>query len=162
MRFLGHPGCNPISQPSNLLRQPTIFFFKLRWRILLASSMSNSSLKGGPYLNFCRVYLKYRSCLYFESERLNVKYQTLNYWKTHNKICEDVPISKGFQSTEMINFQELRNIKFFLKAFIENCFKWKRICFRWRFIKYFIKIPYIIYDENVIAAPGQGKKQFQF
>ena len=68
MRFLGHPACNPIAQRSDLLRQPTIFCFKLLWWTLLASSIKNSPSKGDPYLNFSLAYSNFQGVelfLYF-------------------------------------------------------------------------------------------------
>ena len=59
LRFFGHPGCNPISQLSDLLRQPTIFFSKLLWCTLFAGTMKNSPSKGDPYLNFCLAFKVY-------------------------------------------------------------------------------------------------------
>ena len=63
LRFFGHPGCNPISQLSDLLRQPTIFFSKLLWCTLFAGTMKNSPSKGDPYLNFCLAFKVYWEAL---------------------------------------------------------------------------------------------------
>ena len=65
MRFLGHPACNPISQRSDLFRQPTIFCFKLLWWTLLASSIKNSPSKGNPYLNFSLAYSNFQGVEHF-------------------------------------------------------------------------------------------------
>ena len=43
--FFGHSRRNPISQPSDPLRQTTMMH--------LAFKMKNSPSKGDPYLNFC-------------------------------------------------------------------------------------------------------------
>ena len=65
LRFFGHPGCNPISQLSDLLRQPTIFVSKLLWCTLFAGTMKNSPSKGDPYLNFCLAFKVYwEACQY--------------------------------------------------------------------------------------------------
>ena len=48
--------------------------------------------------------LKYRGYVYFEPICRNVICQALNYLKTHNKFYEDISISEGLSSKEMINF----------------------------------------------------------
>ena len=48
--------------------------------------------------------LKYRGYVYFEPICPNVICQALNYLKTHNKFYEDISISEGLSSKEMINF----------------------------------------------------------
>ena len=48
--------------------------------------------------------LKFRSYVYFEPVRPNVIYQALNYLKTQNKFYEDISISEGLSSKEIINF----------------------------------------------------------
>ena len=51
--------------------------------------------------------LKYRGYVYFELANSNVIYQALNYLKTYNKFCEDISISEGLSSKEMINFSSI-------------------------------------------------------
>ena len=41
--------------------------------------------------------------VYFEPVRPNVIYQALNYLKTHDEFFEDISISEGLSSKEMIN-----------------------------------------------------------
>ena len=48
--------------------------------------------------------LQYRCYVYFEPVLQNVIYLTVYYLKTHNKLYEDVFISEGLRSKEMINF----------------------------------------------------------
>ena len=47
---------------------------------------------------------KYRGYVYFEPVHPNAIYQALNYFKTHNKFYEEISISEGLSSKEMINF----------------------------------------------------------
>ena len=47
---------------------------------------------------------KYRGYVYFGPVLPNVIYQALNYLKTQDKFYEDISISEGLSSKEMINF----------------------------------------------------------
>ena len=48
--------------------------------------------------------LKYKGYDFFEAVCPNAIYQALNYLKTHNKLYEDISISEGLSSKEMIDF----------------------------------------------------------
>ena len=48
--------------------------------------------------------LNYRGSVYFEPVRPNLIFQALNYLKTYNKFYEDISISQGLLSREMIDF----------------------------------------------------------
>ena len=66
-----------------------------------------SLLKQQIFAIFCEdLQIKHRGYVYFESVSPNVISQALNYLKTHNTFYEDILISEGFLSKDMINFSD--------------------------------------------------------
>ena len=113
--------------------------------------------------------LKYRGYVYFEPVRPNAIYQALNYLKTHHKIYEDIAISEGLSSKEMINFSGIHKhedvtVSIHTKVIsneteyvsIEDPLSMHRTGSNETTLG--LEIPSIINDGNVIIAPGQGKK----
>ena len=113
--------------------------------------------------------LKYRGYVYFEPVRSNVMYQVLNYLKTHNKFYEDISISEDLSSKEMINFLCIDKHQDVTESIhtkvisneteygsVEDPLSMHRA--RSNETALVSEIPSIINDENVITAPGQGKK----
>ena len=104
--------------------------------------------------------LKYRDYVYFEAVRPNVIYQALNYLKTHNKFYEDISISEGLSSKEMINFSNSihKNIISNETEYdsVEDPLSMRRTASN--DTAPVSEVPYIINDENDIIAPGQRKK----
>ena len=49
----------------------------------------------------------YRGYVYFDTVRPNIIYQALNCIKIHNKFYENISISEGLLSIEMINFSSI-------------------------------------------------------
>ena len=104
-------------------------------------------------------YLKYGDNVYFEPVRQHIVYQALTYLKSYNKFYEDMCYWKRY---------------FWLKRndWKYKWQKWNRVCFSWRSLNIsrtasnetalVSDIPNIINDENVIIAPGQGKKTVPF
>ena len=72
------------------------------FNILLRLADSNGLIVGKVKQD-----LKYRGYVYFEPVCPNVIYQALNYLKTHNKFYEDISISEGLSSKEVINFSHI-------------------------------------------------------
>ena len=101
--------------------------------------------------------LQYRCYVYFEPVLQNVIYLTVYYLKTHNKLYEDIFISEGLRSKEMINFsgidehQDVANMVYF-----EDPLSLHRIGSNDTGLV--SEILYIINYENVIIAQGQWKK----
>ena len=103
--------------------------------------------------------LKYRGYVYFESARSNVIYQALNYLKTHNKYYEDISISEGLSSKEMINFSGINKHKDVTSEYgsVKDPLSIHRTGSNETTLV--SEIPSIINDKNVIIARGQGKKR---
>ena len=115
---------------------------------------------------------KYRGYVYFEPIRPNVIYQALNYLKTNNKFYEDISISEGVSSKEMINFSDIDEQDFvesILNKIISNETEYdsaedtlsmhRTASNETALVS---EVPYIINDENVIVTLGQGENLFQF
>ena len=113
--------------------------------------------------------LKYRGYVYFESVRPNVIYHALNYLKTHNKFYQDISISEGLLSKEMIIFSGVDKRQDVTESIhtkvisneteygsVEDPLSMHRTGSNEASLV--SKIPSMINDENVIIAPAQGKK----
>ena len=55
--------------------------------------------------------LKYRSHVYFESVLPHIVYQALTYLKPYNKFFEDISITKGLSSEDIINFFDIVEVQ---------------------------------------------------
>ena len=99
----------------------------------------------------------------------NVICQALNYLKTHNKFYEDISISESLSSKEMINFSGIDKHQDVTESIhtkvisneteygsVEDPLSMHRAGSNETALV--SEIPSIINDENVITAPGQGKK----
>ena len=95
--------------------------------------------------------------------------QALNYLKTHNKFYEDISISESLSSKEMINFSVIDKHQDVTESIhtkvisneteygsVEDPLSMHRAGSNETALV--SEIPSIINDENVITAPGQGKK----
>ena len=51
--------------------------------------------------------LKYRGHVYFETVYPHVIQQDLTYLKSHNKIYEDISVTKGLSGEDMLNFSDI-------------------------------------------------------
>ena len=93
----------------------------------------------------------------------------INYLKTHNKLYEDIPISEGLSCKEMINFPGIDKHQNVTESIhtkvisneteygsVEDPLSMHRAGSNETALV--SEIPSIINDENVITAPGQGKK----
>ena len=112
--------------------------------------------------------LKYRGYLYFEPVCPNVIYEPLHYLKTHNKFYENISVSKGLSSKEMINFSSIDEHQDIAESIhkkniskekeygsVEDPLSMHRTGSNETAVV--SEIPCLINDENVIIAPGQGK-----
>ena len=95
-------------------------------------------------------HLKYKGYAYFEPVRPNVKYQALNYLKTHNKLYIDKhqDVTERIHKKIISNETEYGSVEDPLSTHTTGSNE----------TALFPEIPSIINDENVIVAPGQGKK----
>ena len=113
--------------------------------------------------------LKYKGYVYFDPLRLNFIYQALNFLKALNKFCEDISISRGLSSKEMINFSDIDKHEDVAESIhkkiisnetgygsVEESLSMHRTGLNET--AFVSEIPSIINDENVITAPGQRKK----
>ena len=105
----------------------------------------------------------------FEPIRPNVMYLALNYLKTYNKFYDDISISEGLSIKEMIHFSGTNKHQDFTESihakFISNEIEYGSVGDPLSMRRtgsnetaLVSEIPSIINDENVITAPGQGKK----
>ena len=104
--------------------------------------------------------LKYKGYIYFEPVRPNVIYQGLNYLRTHNKFYEDISISEGFSSKEMINFSGIDKHQDISESIHIKYFKIFPSMYRTGSNETTLvsQIPSIINDEVLKITLEQGKK----
>ena len=50
---------------------------------------------------------KYRGHAYFEPARPHIIYQALTYLKSHNKLYEDISVTKSLSGEDMLNFSDI-------------------------------------------------------
>ena len=113
--------------------------------------------------------LKYRGYIYFEPVCPNVICQALNYLKTHRIFYEDISISEGLPSKEMINFLSTDKHQDITESIhknvisneteygsVEDPLSMPRTGLNE--VALVSEIPSIINDENVIIAKEEKKK----
>ena len=111
--------------------------------------------------------LKYRDYVYFKPGRPNVIYEALNYLKAHNTFYEDISISEGLSSKEIINFAGIDKHQVVTECILtktisngteygsfEDPLRMHRTGSNERALV--SEIPSITNDENVIIAQRQG------
>ena len=109
--------------------------------------------------------------------RWNVIYQALNYLKPRNKFYEDISISEGLSTKEMICFSgtdEHQDVAESIhKRFISNKTEYGSVEDLVSMKRNYqmkgsnetalvLEISYIVNDENLIIAPGKEKNSFNF
>ena len=93
----------------------------------------------------------------------------INYLKTHNKLYEDIPISEGLSCKEMINFPGIDKHQNVTESIhtkvisneteygsVEDPLSMHRTGSNETALV--PEIPFVINDENLMIAPGQGEK----
>ena len=110
-------------------------------------------------------HLRYRGNAYFEQVRPSAIYEALNYLRRKNKFYENIFISYGLNSQDILNLPDISAIGETAEksSIVENeSFEsvddpldgHKAAGYE---ITLVTEIPRIIEDDNVIMAPGQGK-----
>ena len=110
-------------------------------------------------------HLRYWGYAYFEQARPSAIYEALNYLKRKNKFYEDISISYGLNSQEILNLPDISVIGETAanSSVVENeSFESVDDALNAHWAAGYEttlvpEIPRIIEDDNVIMAPGQGK-----
>ena len=113
--------------------------------------------------------LKYSGYVYFEQVHPNVIYQALNYLKSYSKFYKDFSISEGLSGKKMIKFSDIDEHRHVAESIhkkiisneteydsVEDTLSMHRTASNETALV--SEVSYIINDENVIIASGQGKK----
>ena len=68
--------------------------------------LQNFLFRGIKKSGLSKCHLRYRGPVYFEAARSESTYATLNYLKNSNKFYEDITISYGLSSSEILNLAD--------------------------------------------------------
>ena len=108
--------------------------------------------------------------MFILSQYVQISYRVLNYLKIHNKFYEDMLISEGLSSKEMIAFSDIDKDQDVDESIHKKIFQMKQNIYgsiedilsmhrtRSNETALVSEIPCIINNENFIIAPGQEKK----